>query len=133
MDTTTENTMPEATAPVSAPVSAPAKAPRKATAKPGKAKVAATGKGKGKGKVAEAPAARVNHVAQVQARVGKRRIVWGGKPLDWPKAAKESGKRAEALLKAAGPKGMTYAEYAGEAGSINRLGYMLRKEAAKLA
>jgi hypothetical protein len=75
---------------------------------------------------------RINHVALVQAKVGKRRIVWGGKPLDWPKAAKESGKRAEAILKAAGPKGLTYAEYAGAAGSINRLGYMLRKEAAKL-
>lgn len=132
MDTTETTTMPEAT--VTPEATAPAKAPRKPS-KASKGKVAKTSaNGKGKATTKAEDKARVNHVAQVQAKVGKRRIVWQGKPLNWPKAAKDSGKRAEAILKGAGSKGMSYAEYAGSAGaSINRLGYMLRKEAAKLA
>src|SRR4051812_43374960 len=108
-ETVQAETTPDASVDAPAPGKAP-KAPRKR----GKGKAEPKGKDDAKGKAkgrAEAPAARVNHVAEVQARVGRKRIVWQGKPLDWPKAARESGKRAEAILKAAGTKGLTYAEY----------------------
>lgn len=103
-----------------------AKAARKPVAKA--AKAAKVAKATGKAKAAKTEP-RVDHVAEQQKIVGRKRIVWANKPVEWPKAAMESGKAAEKIIKAAGNKGLTWDQYNG---SVNRLGYMIRNEAVKL-
>jgi hypothetical protein len=57
--------------------------------------------------------------------VGNKTVVWcAGATVEWPEAAKETGKAVEAQLKKAGKAGLTWNEIQG---SVNRLGYLIRK------
>jgi hypothetical protein len=64
-------------------------------------------------------------VEWVQQVVGNKRVAWAtGASVEWPEAAKETGKAVEAQLRKAGKAGLTWDEIQG---SVNRLGYLIRK------
>jgi hypothetical protein len=64
-------------------------------------------------------------VEWVQEVVGNKRVAWAtGQSVEWPEAARETGKAVEAQLRKAGKAGLTWDEIQG---SVNRLGYLIRK------